>query len=117
DRVLSQRESKIERWSIGPVELLQQLGIPLWINDDEDVAEIFRRRPNHAGAADVDLLDQFVEAYTTLFRRLGERIQIHDNDIDELDPVLGDGLQVTFMIAPRQTAAVPVGVQRFHAPV
>ena len=46
-----------------------------------------------------------------------ERIEVHDDEIDRRDAVLGDRRHVLGQVAPREQAAVHRGVQRLHAAV
>ncbi len=99
------------------VQLAQQPRVVAGIHDDEHVAEILRRRPHHARTADVDLLHEIVERHTRRPRRLLERIQVDDDDVDEADAVRARGLEVRGMIASREQTAVNERMQRLHAAV
>jgi len=69
---------------------------------DQHVAEVFSRGAHHAGAADVDLLDEIREAGAGLARRFCKRIEIDDDDVDRLDAEPRDGLHVVRMVAAPQ---------------
>ena len=50
-------------------------------------------------------------------RRLAERIQVHDHEVDGADAVLGDRLHVLGQVAAREQAAVHRRMQRLHPAV
>ena len=52
-----------------------------------------------------------------LGRRLAERVQVHADEVDRRDPVLGDRRHVLGEVAAREQAAVHRGVQGLHAAV
>ena len=61
---------------------------------DQDVAEILGGGTDHTRSADVDLLDELVEGRARLLRRLRERVQVDDDEVDEADAVFGQRLQI-----------------------
>src|SRR6185436_17359550 len=61
--------------------------------------------------ADVDLLDQGVEAGRRVGGGAGERVEVHDHQVDGLDAVRSDGGQVLRQVPPGQDAAVDGRVQ------
>ncbi len=69
----------------------------------------------HRGAADVDLLDRLRIGDLGPRDRLAKRIEVHGNEVDRRDAVLGEVGAVARMVAPRQQAAVHRGVQRLEA--
>jgi hypothetical protein len=117
NRVLGQTEPEFERRPARLIELFDQIRIALRINDDQNVPKVFRRRPHHARAADVDLLDELVKPHTRLRGGFGERIEIHDHHVDWLDPMASDRLQILRMVTAGEDAAVDVGVEGLHAAV
>ena len=64
-----------------------------WIADHGDRAEVLRGGAEHGRAADIDLLDHVVRHDAGARRRLAERIQVHDHQIDRADVVCGDGIR------------------------
>lgn len=87
------------------------------IDDHPHRLEVLRGRAKHAGAADVDVLDRLLGRDALPRDRLAERIQIHRDEIDRLNSMLGDCRHVLGNIAPREQSAVNRGVQRLHSAV
>ena len=98
------------------VEFGQKRGIVVHVHDGGDVGVVLRRRADHRRAADVDVLDALVVGGALRDRRL-ERVQVHDQQVDRLDPVFLHGCDVPRVVAQRQQAAVDRRVQRLHAAV
>ena len=68
-------------------ERLEHRSIVLRIDNHEHVAKVLRRGPDEAWTADVDLLDEIIEAHFLASRRLHKRIQIDDDEVDQADAV------------------------------
>ena len=81
------------------------------------VAEILAGGAQQRRPADVDLLDQLVERRLGVLRRLGERIEVDDDEIDQLDPLRPDRLEIVGTVAAREDAAVDLRVQRLDPAV
>ena len=114
-RISSKRKS-----SDGPpvaAELLEHARVVRRIDDDEHVAEVLGGGAEQARAADVDLLDQLRRTGVGVGGRLGERIEVHDDEVDRRDAVPADRLEVVRAVATRQDAAVDRRVQRLDPPV
>ena len=79
--------------------------------------EVLGGRAHEARPADVDLLDQRVERRVGVGRGPGERIQVHDHEIDHRDAVLRGRVAIGGDRAARQDAAVDHRVQRLDAAV
>ena len=86
-------------------------------HDHEHVAEVLRSRANEARPADVDFLNKGVERGGGIRSGAHERIQVHDDDVDRLDAVAGDGVEVVGARPAGEDPAVDRRVQRLHAPV
>jgi hypothetical protein len=71
---------------------------------------------DHRRAADVDVLDAVFVGRALLDGRL-ERVQVHYQEIDRLDAVLGHRLPVLGIAADRQQAAMHLGMQGLDAAV
>ena len=85
------------------------------IDDHRHAVVILRRGAHHRRPADVDVLDRVLEAAAGLRDGRGERIEVHDDEIDRLDAVLlHDGVVDA---APAEQAAMDLRVQRLDAPV
>ena len=85
------------------------------IDDHGDVLVILRGRAQHRGSADVDVLDRLRVRAVGARRRRFERIQIHDEQVDDADAVLDEHRVVD--AASREQAAVNVRMQRLDAAV
>ena len=79
--------------------------------------EVLRRRPDHARAADVDVLDRLGLGHARLRDRLLERVEVAHHEVDFRQLVLGERLHVLRLVALRQQAGVDRRVQRLHAAV
>ena len=55
------------------------------VGHDGDVLVVLGRRPDQAGAADVDVLDRLLERDAGPGDRRLERVQVHDHQVDRLD--------------------------------
>jgi hypothetical protein len=117
ERLSRQVEAERRRRTPRGVERGEHLRVVRGIDDDEHVAEVLRGRAHHARPADVDLLDEIVERHVGLRRGLHERVEVHDDEIDEADAVRPGGLEVLGVRATREDAAVHQRVQRLHAAV
>ena len=116
-RLLCELEAERGRRTAGLLEPGDDARIVSRVDYDEHVLEVLCGRADHAGAADVDLLDQVAERDAGFRRRLYERIQIHDDDVDRGDAVLPKGSHVVGTPAPGEDAAVDRRVQRLDAAV
>jgi hypothetical protein len=77
---------------------------------------VLRRRADHRRTADVDLLDALVRRRT---RRdgLGERVQVHHQQVERLDAQVRQLRDVLRLTQVGQQAGVHPGVERLHPPV
>ena len=78
---------------------------------------VLRRRPDHRGSADVDLLDCLGPCDARARHRLLEGIEARNHEVDGRDTVLGQGRQVLGHVPPGQDAPVDLRVERLDAPV
>ena len=86
------------------------------VDDHADMLVIFCRGAHHAGAADVDVLDDFFKASAA--RHGGfERIEIHDHQIDGHDAMLFHFRDMFRVISQRQDAAVDFWMEGFDPAV
>ena len=74
---------------------------------------VFGRRPDQSGAADVDIFHAGWEIGAARDGGL-ERVEIHHDEIDTGDAVIGHRLLVPVVGPPRQDAAMDRGLQGFH---
>ena len=77
---------------------------------------VLGRRPQQGHAADIDRLDG-LRAAGTRGDGLHEGIEIDHHQVDQLQPAVGELLQMPRLVAARQDAGVDVGVQRLHPPI
>jgi hypothetical protein len=78
------------------------------------VGRVLGGRAQHRGSADVDLLDDLV-GRQALRDGLAERIEVHHHEVDGQHALRLHVSLVVGQFAPRQDAAVDLGVQRLHA--
>ena len=88
-----------------------------WVDNDGDALVVFGRAAEHRRTADVDVLDGVLEGDIRLGDGLLERVEVHDDEIDRADTVLGGGGSVFLIFAQEKQAAVDLGVQRLDAAV
>ena len=94
-------------------ELIEERAIIRGIDHDRDRGVILGRRPDHGGAADVDVLDSLVISTIGAGHGRSEGVEIHRQQIDGLDVVLAHDFLV-HAAAPEKTA-VNFRVQRLDA--
>ena len=117
DRATRQVEPERERRPAIAVDRRDHAVIVGGIDDHEHVAEVLGGRAHEARPTDVDLLDEVVHRQFRLRRRLRERVEVDDDEIDERDAVLRDRREVVRAPAPGQDAAVDLRVQGLDAAV
>ena len=87
------------------------------IDDHGDRFVVFRSGADHRRAADVNVFDsQFKRAVRT-GDRLFERVEVHADDVDRVDAVIGNGLHVFGHGTASKNAGVDVRIERLHAAV
>ena len=85
--------------------------------DDRDVRVVLGRRPDHRRPADVDLLDELVEADPGPLRGGRERVEVDDDQLEGGDR---RGEELAAMVGEttvRQDSGVDPRVERLHPPV
>ena len=85
------------------------------VGDDGDRRVVLGRAAEHGRAADVDVLDGVLEGAVRLRDGGFERVEVHDDEVDELDAVLLGFVEVLMRIAAAEEAAVDFRVQGLHA--
>ena len=78
---------------------------------------VLGRRPDHAGAADVDLFDCLVERDVGPRDRFLERVEVADHNLKRHDPVLANGGGIARIGRASEDRTVNLGVQRFDPPL
>ena len=94
----------------------EDVGVAGGVDDDGDRRVVLRRGAHHRRAADVDLLDALVGAGAG-GDRLGERVEVDDDEVERRDAELLELRDVLGLAAVGQDAGVDGGVQRLHPPV
>ncbi len=98
-------------------ERFDQLAVLLGVDEHGDVLEILRGRADERDAADVDLLDRFLQRRARLRDRLLERVEVDDDGRDRRDAVFLRLGQVSGVAAIGEDPAEDARVQRLHAAV
>ena len=91
-------------------QLVQKRLIILDIHHDVDEGMVLGGRADHRRAADVDILDAGV-IIGTLGHRLFERVKVHDQEVDFLDPVGDHRADMGVIVPQRQQPAMHRRVQ------
>ena len=94
----------------------QHLVVAGRVDDDGDRRVVLRRGTDHRRAADVDLLDALVGAGAG-GDGLGERVEVHDDEVERRDPELLELRHVLGLAAVGEDAGVHRRVQRLHPAV
>ena len=89
-RISSKRNARLGVF----VERRQQPRVVGRVDDDEHAAKILGGGADERRSADVDLLDERVERRRRIRRRLDERIQVDDDDVDQAEAVPLEGGQI-----------------------
>ena len=84
--------------------------------DRDHRREVLRCGAQHRGAADVDHLDDIALVELRAVDGELERIEVHADEIEELDAVLGQSREILLELAPGEDPGVHARVQRLHAP-
>jgi hypothetical protein len=94
-----------------------RFGILFGIAEHADALEVLRRGAQERNAADVDLLDRFVQRRAVARDGLLERIEVDDDGRDQRDAIRFRFGLVRRVARVAQDAAEDVRVQRLHATV
>ncbi len=92
----------------------EHVGVARGIGDHGDGAVVLGARPHHGRSADVDLFDD-LGMRRTARHRLGERVQVGDQQLERGDTQTADRLDVRRVVLVGEQPGVHVGVQRLHA--
>ena len=76
------------------------------VGDDGDGSVVLGRAAQHGRAADVDVLDGVLERAVGLRDGGFERVEVHDDEVDEVDAVLLGFVEVLMRIATAEEAAM-----------
>ena len=87
------------------------------IADDGHVAPVLGGAPDHRRPADVDVFYGLFQGDALLRDGLPERIQVHADEVDGFDAVLGEGLHVGGQFPAGEDAPVDLRVQGLHTAV
>ena len=102
---------------LAPSALLRERRVIGRRNDDGDVAIILRRRADHGGAPDVDILDQLGGIGVWIRGHFFELVQVHDHHVDRLDGVRRQRRNVVRLIAHGEDRAGDLRVHGLDAAV
>jgi hypothetical protein len=116
-RLLGEREPEDRIGSVRLVEHVEDAGVVGWVDDDQHVLEVLGGCPHHARPTDIDVLDQAVEGRARIRRRLCERVQVDDDEVDRANALRRDSGQVVRPVAAREDPTVHRGVQGLDTPV
>ena len=98
--LLSERkQASTGQHTVAALEFFDDGRVVVWIRDDGHVLEILGAGPQHRGAADVDVFDDVFESHTLFAGRLGERVEVHGDEIDRLDVLFGK-LSLVIRVSP-----------------
>ncbi len=86
-------------------------------DDDGDILVVLGRRAQHGGAADIDVLDQFLEGRAGFGGGFLEAVEVDHDHVDGGDAVGGDGGHVGGVGAHGEDAAGDDGVKGLDAAV
>ena len=98
-----------------PVAIVEHRDVPLRPRHDDDVLVVLRGGSEDRGTADVDLVEEHAAALARR-RVLGERIEIHDDQVDRLDALALQLLAVHRIVAAREQRGMDLRMQRLDAP-
>ena len=97
------------------LQLFEDEGVVVGVAHDRHAIVILGRGAQHAGAANVDVLDQLFEGHAGLGQRLLEGVQIHDHQVDGLGT---DAFEIGVVgTRPSEQRAVHAGVQRLDSTI
>ena len=100
---------------IQAAQLLQHGPVIRAVAQHRDARVVLRRRAQHAGAADIDVFDQLLEARVGRSQHALERVQVHGDEIDGRCTELGK-VRVVDTLA-REQPAVHARVQRLYTAI
>ena len=99
------------------VQLLDHRVVGRRARHDGREAVVLGGRADHRRAADVDVLDRIRVGHAGAGDGALERVEVHADEVDELDVVLGGLRHVLGVVAQREQPGVEPRVQRLDAPV
>ena len=107
----------LSRLSSIPGQFRQHGGIIGGIHHDGDVGPVLGRRADHAGPADVDLLDGVLQGHPLAAHGLDEWVEVHHHHSQGLDRVPGQHLAMAGQVVPGQDPGVDARMQRLDPAV
>ena len=87
------------------------------VRGDRDKSVVLRRCANQRRTANVDLLHRLGERHARPGHRRRKRIQVHHDQLEGEDAVLGQGFHVLGIVAPAEDAAVNLRMQGLQTAV
>jgi hypothetical protein len=111
ERLLREGQPERSAGAADRFELGEDRFVAFGVDHHGDGLEVLRRRTHHRRSADIDLFDD-VGVRRPRGRRLAERIQVHHDQVERLDPVLGECRDVIRPALVGQDARVDPRVER-----
>ena len=115
--LLGERKARLGRHFALGADFLEHARVVDRVDDHGHRLVVLGRRTDHRGAADVDVFNGKLKGAVRTRDRLLERIEVHADDVDRVDAVVGDGLHVLGHRAAREDAGVNVRIKRLDAAV
>ncbi len=81
------------------LELLEELGVVVWVAQDGDASVVLRGGADESDTADIDLLNSLGHRDVNLGNRVLEGVQVADDVVDLIDVLLGKVLLVRGEVA------------------
>ena len=95
------------------IQFGQQRAIVGWVHHNRNIGMVFRRRPDHCRATDINVFDHGV-VIGPFGQHILERIQVDHQQVDLVDVVVFHRGQMCGVVAHRQQPAMHARVQGFH---
>ena len=98
------------------LQLVEHEAVLVGARHRHDVGEVLGRAAQHRGPADVDHLDGLLLGRAEGRGDVGERVEVDADEVERLDPVLGERRQVLLVVAAGEDPGVDARVERLDAP-
>ena len=98
-------------------ELLEDRFILARVGGERDEGVVFRGGADHRGTADVDLLDRLFDRHVGAGDGLLEGVEVHDDQLEAEDAVVGERLHVAGIVVAAEDTAVDLRMEGFDAAI
>ena len=115
ERLRGQLAPRVERQLARGAQLVEHEAVPVGARHGGHEGEVLGGGAQHRRAADVDHLDGLLLADPELGDHRGERVEVGTDEVERLDPLVGERGEVVGAVAAGEDAAVDARVQRLHA--